>query len=62
MHGRLAAPGAVERRAFHLAAATPGTDEEVATQLTAAARSAAARNNHVTALALLERAARLSPT
>jgi tetratricopeptide (TPR) repeat protein len=34
----------------------------VAAQLTAAARSAAARNNHVTALALLERAARLSPS
>ncbi len=55
-------PGAAERRAFHLAAAAPGTDEDVAAQLTAAARGAAARNNHVTALALLERAARLSPS
>ena len=57
-----AGPGAAERRAFHLAAAAPGTDEDVAAQLTAAARGAAARNNHVTALALLERAARLSPS
>ena len=62
MHGRRAGPGAAERRAFHLAAAAPGTDEDVAAQLTAAARGAAARNNHVTALALLERAARLSPS
>ena len=62
VHGRRTGLGAAERRAFHLAAATPGTDEDVAAQLTAAARSAAARNNHVTALALLERAARLSPS
>ena len=62
VHGRRAGPGPAERRAFHLAAATPGADEEVAAQVAAAARSAAARNNHVTALALLERAARLSPT
>jgi DNA-binding CsgD family transcriptional regulator len=62
VHGRRAGPGAAERRAFHLAAATPGTDEEVAAQLADAARNAAARNNHVTALALLERAARLSPS
>ena len=62
VHGRREGPAPAERRAFHLAAATPGADEEVAAQLAAAARSAAARNNHVTALALLERAARLSPT
>jgi DNA-binding CsgD family transcriptional regulator len=62
VHGRRPGPGPAERRAFHLAAATPGADEDVAGQLTAAARSAAARNNHVTALALLERAARLSPS
>ena len=62
VHGRREGPAPAERRAFHLAAATPGADEEVAAQVTAAARSAAARNNHVTALALLERAARLSPT
>jgi DNA-binding CsgD family transcriptional regulator len=62
VHGRRDGPGAAERRAFHLAAAAPGTDEEVAAQLTAAARDAAGRHNHVTALALLERAARLSPS
>jgi DNA-binding CsgD family transcriptional regulator len=62
VHGRRTGPGAAERRAFHLAAATSGTDEDVAAQLTDAARSAAARNSHVTALALLERAARLSPS
>jgi DNA-binding CsgD family transcriptional regulator len=60
--GRRAGPGPAERRAFHLAAATPGADEEVAAQLADAARTAASRNNHITALALLERAARLSPT
>ncbi|MGH3911858.1 MAG: LuxR C-terminal-related transcriptional regulator, partial [Pseudonocardiaceae bacterium] len=54
-------PGAVERRAFHLAAATPGPDEDVASQLATAAGQAAARQSHVTALALFERAARLSP-
>ncbi|MGQ0778313.1 MAG: ATP-binding protein [Pseudonocardiales bacterium] len=54
-------PGAVERRAFHLAAATLGPDEDIAAQLAAAARQAAARQSHVTALALFERAARLSP-
>ena len=62
VHGRREGPAPAERRAFHLAAATAGTDEEVAAQLTDAARDAAARNSHVTALALLERAARLSPT
>jgi DNA-binding CsgD family transcriptional regulator len=61
VYGRRTGPAPAERRAFHLAAATPGTDEEVAAQLTAAARGAAGRNNHVTALALHERAARLSP-
>jgi DNA-binding CsgD family transcriptional regulator len=62
VHGRRAGAGAPERRAFHLAAATAGTDEDVAAQLTDAARSAAARNSHVTALALLERASRISPS
>ncbi|HKR51578.1 MAG TPA: AAA family ATPase [Pseudonocardiaceae bacterium] len=54
-------PGAVERRAFHLAAATPSPDEDIAGQLAAAAKQAATRQSHVTALALFERAARLSP-
>ena len=62
VYGRRPGPAAAERRAFHLAAATAGTDEDVAAQLTAAARGATVRNNHVTALALLERAARLSPS
>ena len=61
VHGRRDGPSAAERRAFHLAAATSGTDEDVAAQLAASARNAAERNNHVTALALLERAARLTP-
>ncbi|MGH3901878.1 MAG: AAA family ATPase [Pseudonocardiaceae bacterium] len=54
-------PGAAERRAFHLAAATPSPDEDIAGQIAAAARQAAARQSHVTAHALFERAARLSP-
>jgi DNA-binding CsgD family transcriptional regulator len=53
--------GAAERRAFHLAAATPGPDEDVAGQLAAAAQQAASRQSHMTALALFEHAARLSP-
>jgi DNA-binding CsgD family transcriptional regulator len=53
--------GSAERRAFHLAAATPGPDEDVAGQLSDAATQAAARQSHVTALALFEHAARLSP-
>jgi DNA-binding CsgD family transcriptional regulator len=59
-----AAPGPGRRRAPGLPPGRggPGTDEDVAAQLTDAARAAAARNNHVTALALLERAARLSPS
>lgn len=60
-HGDRIAPGAVERQAFHLAAATAVPDEEVAGRLAAAAAAAAARHNHVTAAALYERAARLSP-
>ncbi|HEY6425331.1 MAG TPA: AAA family ATPase [Pseudonocardiaceae bacterium] len=55
------AAGAAERRAFHLAAATASPDEDVAGQLAAAAKQAAARQSHVTAHALFERAARLSP-
>lgn len=54
-------PGAAERRAFHLAVATLGPDEDIARQLAAAAGQAAGRQSHVTAFALFERAARLSP-
>ncbi|WP_214402353.1 LuxR C-terminal-related transcriptional regulator [Pseudonocardia lacus] len=55
------APGAAERRAFHLAAATAGPDESVAAQLAESARTAAARHSHTTAAVLFEKAARLSP-
>lgn len=61
VYGRRCAPGTVERRAFHLAAAAAGPDEDTAAQLAAVARQASTRRNHVTALALFERAARLSP-
>lgn len=61
VYERRCTPGAAERRAFHLAAATPSPDEDIAGQLAAAAKQAAARQSHVTALALFERAARLSP-
>ena len=60
-HDDRVAPGAAERRAFHLAAATATPDEDVAGQLASAAAAAAARHSHVTAAALYERAARLSP-
>jgi DNA-binding CsgD family transcriptional regulator len=55
------APGAAERRAFHLAAATTGPDESVAEQLAASARIAAGRLSHTTAAALFDKAVRLSP-
>lgn len=55
------APGATERRAFHLAAATARHDEAVARDLADAARAASARHSHTTAAALFERAARLTP-
>ncbi len=61
VYGGRRTPGAAERRAFHLAAATLRPDEDIASQLAAAARQASARQSHVTALALFERAARLSP-
>lgn len=61
VYERRRTPGAAERRAFHLAAATSSPDEGVAAQLADAARQAAARHSPVTALALLDRAARLSP-
>jgi DNA-binding CsgD family transcriptional regulator len=58
--GRVA-PGAAERRAFHLAAATSGPDEVVAGHLEDAAKGAAARYSHTTAAALFEKSALLSP-
>jgi hypothetical protein len=61
VYGRRCAPGTAERGAFHLAAAAAGPDEGTAAQLAAVARQASTRRNHVTALALFDRAARLSP-
>ncbi|MGH3751750.1 MAG: ATP-binding protein [Pseudonocardiaceae bacterium] len=61
VYGGRRTPGAAERRAFHLAAATLSPDEDIAGQLATAARQAATRQSPVTALALFERAARLSP-
>ncbi|HEX8761388.1 MAG TPA: AAA family ATPase [Pseudonocardiaceae bacterium] len=61
VYARRRSPGSAERRAFHLAAATSSPDEDIASELAAAARQAAGRQSHVTALALFERAARLSP-
>ena len=54
-------PGAQERHAWHLAAATVVPDAGVAAVLTEAAGAAAARRSYATAMAMFERAAQLSP-
>ena len=50
-----------ERRAWHLAAASVEPNEEVAGQLERAAAAASERRGHVTAAAMFERAAGLTP-
>jgi DNA-binding CsgD family transcriptional regulator len=50
-----------EQRAWHLAAAVVGPDEEVASTLAAAAEHALSRSGYAAAAAALERAARLTP-
>ncbi len=50
-----------ERRAWHAAAAAVEPDEEVAGELDTAGAAAAARRGHVTAAAMFEHAARLTP-
>jgi DNA-binding CsgD family transcriptional regulator len=60
-HRALAGALAGEHRAWHLAAATIGTDTSVAAELERAAEAAAARRGFAAASAAFERAAHLSP-
>ena len=57
----LADGGSVEARAWHLAAATLGPDEEAAAALADAAEKARERSGYASAAAALERAAKLTP-
>jgi DNA-binding CsgD family transcriptional regulator len=64
-HGTLAtasaAEGNADRAAWHRAAATVGTDEDLARDLESTAERARLRSGHAAASAALERAAELSP-
>lgn len=58
--GVLAAPDTADRRAWHLAAAATGPDEQVAAALERSAEQARGRSGYGAALAAFERAAELS--
>lgn len=60
-HRALASVVEGDQRAWHLAAAAVGPDEDVAAELELMAGGAAARRGYASASAALERAARLSP-
>ncbi|MEU9716831.1 AAA family ATPase [Streptomyces sp. NPDC047976] len=60
LDGATAADGAADRRAWHLSAATTGTDEAVADEMAGVARRAGGRQGTAAASAAYERAAQLT--